>query len=274
MTVAIALHTFEGVVIGTDSTVTFPGPDPAKPALLLHSAQKVFEIGPSRMPFVANEHFSGGIAFSGDGGFGPLSWRDVVNSFYREVVTHQPGMVDVGAAFLAFAKAEWQRLENEKLIPAAQPIPDSGFLIGAVGRATGSTQASHVQLRSSAVSQLPPGRLQVATGGELFCRLYKGYDVRLKAALAATGMDPAAFDALVADFEIKAPLAVLPLRDAIDLVHFLVYSTIKYHRFVSAFTMIGGAVEIAVITADRGFRWIVHKSLQDSIGIPRGGAVL
>jgi hypothetical protein len=78
------------------------------------------------------------------------------------------------------------------------------------------------------------------------------------------------FQACAQSLDISQYLAHIPLRDAIDLVHFVIYSTIKLNRYKGGPALVGGPIEIATITADRGFRWVLHKPMRESIGIPRG----
>ena len=53
----------------------------------------------------------------------------------------------------------------------------------------------------------------------------------------------------------------MPLRDAVDYVHFLIYSTIKFKKFQAGAPVCSGFVELAAITLDRGFRRIRRKKL-------------
>lgn len=66
-----------------------------------------------------------------------------------------------------------------------------------------------------------------------------------------------------------APSPAISLRDAIDYLHWIVYSTIKYYRHIG-FPLCGGKVEVASVTSDRGFRWVTHKSLDWTIGDHEG----
>ena len=52
---------------------------------------------------------------------------------------------------------------------------------------------------------------------------------------------------------------MLPIREAIDFVHACIYSTIKAMKFSNFSQICGGPIEIAVITSDRRFRWVLHK---------------
>ena len=61
------------------------------------------------------------------------------------------------------------------------------------------------------------------------------------------------------------PRAHLPIRDAIDYVHAGIYCTIKAMKFSNLPQVCGGPIELAVITADRKFRWVRHKSWDAAI---------
>lgn len=56
----------------------------------------------------------------------------------------------------------------------------------------------------------------------------------------------------------------IPLRDALDLVHFGVHSTTTISKFFGFDSGCAGEVEIALVAADTPFRWIRHRSLADS----------
>ena len=58
----------------------------------------------------------------------------------------------------------------------------------------------------------------------------------------------------------------LPLREAIDCVYASLYSTIKALKFSHWPEVCGGPIEMAVISTDRPFRWVRHKSLGEAIG--------
>jgi hypothetical protein len=57
------------------------------------------------------------------------------------------------------------------------------------------------------------------------------------------------------------PPPMLPLREAIDWIYSCIQSTIKGMKFSRLPPFCGGPVEIAVVTSDRPFRWVRHKSL-------------
>lgn len=60
--------------------------------------------------------------------------------------------------------------------------------------------------------------------------------------------------------------AILPIRDAVDFTHACIASTIKALKFSNFSQICGGPIEIAVITVDRNFRWVRHKTWDAAIG--------
>jgi 20S proteasome alpha/beta subunit len=51
----------------------------------------------------------------------------------------------------------------------------------------------------------------------------------------------------------------LTLQDAIDYAIFLIRTTIDYQRFASMAPVVGGDIDVAIITHHDGFKWIQHK---------------
>src|SRR5262249_42523348 len=94
----------------------------------------------------------------------------------------------------------------------------------------------------------------------MIMRLIFGADSGLASAILAskkwTGT-PQELDTIIRQFNLSHP--VLPIRDAIDFVHACIYSTIKALKFSMLDQICGGAIELAVITTDRQFRWVRHK---------------
>jgi len=64
---------------------------------------------------------------------------------------------------------------------------------------------------------------------------------------------------------VLAPPPDLPLREAIDLVYSSIYTTIKALKFSRFDPVCGGPIEVAVISSDRPFRWVCHKTMSDAI---------
>lgn len=65
--------------------------------------------------------------------------------------------------------------------------------------------------------------------------------------------------------KLQLPLGVpaMPIQDAIDLVKFLADISVNSSRFVPGAQVIGGPIDIAVITKHEGFKWIQRKHYYD-----------
>jgi hypothetical protein len=103
-------------------------------------------------------------------------------------------------------------------------------------------------------------------------RLIYGIDPRLFESILNSGRwngSQQDLAALVHPFILQT-IALLPIREAIDWVHASVYATIKMMRYSQLDPLCGGPVEVAVITADRPFRWVRHKALDAAINIGGG----
>lgn len=49
------------------------------------------------------------------------------------------------------------------------------------------------------------------------------------------------------------------LQDAIDYTIFLIRTTIDYQRFATMVPVVGGDIDLAIITHHAGFKWIQYK---------------
>jgi hypothetical protein len=97
-------------------------------------------------------------------------------------------------------------------------------------------------------------------------RLIFGADDDLKAGILSSGNwkgTDADLDAILIQQQFSHNL--LPIRDAIDFVHACIYSTTKAMKFSNLFQVVGGPIEIAVVTSDRKFRWVRHKDWDAAI---------
>jgi hypothetical protein len=98
-------------------------------------------------------------------------------------------------------------------------------------------------------------------------RLIRGYDDELRKSILASGKwggSEIDLDNVLQHHNFLGP-AVLPIRDAIDLTYSCIASTIKALKFSHLAQICGGPIEIAVITSDRRFRWVRHKSWDAAI---------
>jgi hypothetical protein len=75
---------------------------------------------------------------------------------------------------------------------------------------------------------------------------------------------PQEFDAIIAPHRLLHPPTV-PIREAIDFTHACLSATVKAMKFSILHRSCGGPIEIAVITTDRLFRWVRHKTFASAI---------
>ncbi len=275
MTVAIIMRTPEGIILGSDSatTVSFMSPKGAQIGQLFNSAQKLFEIGPASDGFTAGCDFSAGMVIWGDASFGPISWRSFASEFYCRTVSSATDLSNVPKLILEFAQKKWTELQEMAMVPATQSIPDTGIGVAAIHKGEHEVHGGIVSTRNATAAPIQIGEIRVGGDPSAFQRVVFGYDDKLRQGLINAGVDQNLFQACAKQFDLSQFLVHIPLRDAIDFVHFLIYSAIKLHRYKGGPAVVGGPIEIASITPDRGFRWTLHKPLNESIGIPRGEGI-
>lgn len=271
MTILIALQTKEGIVIGCDSTSTMR--INGEIAHLFTSAQKIFPLGPANdaEPFKPGE-FAGILATSGDAAFGPMSWRSLANAFSLDLLASQLSSTsDTATALLNFTQRRWEEMQASSLVPTDMPFPSATLNLAVVLPGGYEAQGARVEIATGKVEHFRVGALKISGEFEVISRILQGYDQRLLEALSANGIDAELFTKLAAPFLVIPQLPHLPLREAIDFVHYLVYSAIKLaHYQQGPAATIGGSPEIAILTPDRGFCWIAHKSVTDAIRDPIG----
>jgi hypothetical protein len=270
MTIAVGLLAADGVVLGADSTVTIFTAEETVSSLLT-GAQKIFQLGMNR-PY--------GLVFFGAGSFGSRSYRDLLVQFERQLGGATPPVREVAQRFYDFGLAIWPA-EAERLQVDPQVLPDTGVLVGGCGAGEDHCCFARVHFRpGEEVGGQPvvhfdlPGQFLFEGCPDAAHRLLHGFDAaswQTVAEFIPPADREAALESLLAPSLIRpAPTPTLPLRDAVDYVHWIVHATIKYYKFVEGPQVCGGKVEIACVTADRGFRWVTHKSLDWCVGDAEG----
>jgi hypothetical protein len=125
----------------------------------------------------------------------------------------------------------------------------------------------------SAVEELAAGDLAFWGAPNILRRVLHGSDYRIISdILDATKVDGTKMwtgteDELF-DLAFSRQLRVnpgIPVREAVDLVHFSIQTTIKALKFSHFSPTCGGPIELAVITSDRPFRWVRHKGFDAAI---------
>lgn len=284
MTIAGFYLTPEGIVFGADSTSSSPTESGMH---YFDFNQKIFEVG---------EGGTLAILTWGLGGLGGTSYRTLAAQLDDDLKKNPAKSVEeVAKRWIDFVWPVFQDFELVKRFKtlAAKPAHNPQFS----GSRTPDEEAEHLNLKTGLVIGFclggyalpdrtpkafsmtfdPAGAKPALTehSGESFgwwgvpnivTRLIFGGDPNLKSAILSSGKWSGTaqdYDAILATQRLVH--ASLPIRDAIDYVHSCIYCTIKAMKFSSFPQICGGPIEIAVITTDRKFRWVRHKTWDAAI---------
>lgn len=278
MTIAACYLTPEGVVFGADSTATIEGPnhDPH----FFDFGQKIFELG--------TEATLGAITW----GLGQLpsaiSYRTMFAELADDLKATPPATVadaaqrwankfwsqyvhDVGGAYrqqLAAAQSTEEKTELEARLVNTRV----GFCIAGVTLPNRRPAAFELEFSAEAdaaptPAKIPMGRAVFKGQPNLIERLLYGIDPELLDEILRspkwTGTEEDM--AKLVERHYHDQPTMLPIRDAIDWIHSCIQSTVKGVKFSPLSRFCGGPIEIAVITSDRPFRWVRHKTLDAAI---------
>lgn len=263
MTIAAAYVTSEGVVLGADSTITI-----GNGVQLMNHNQKVFEIG-------SDSRY--GLCTFGAGVVGSTSHRTIAAKVgdWAESQSTPPTTQAVAN--------ELMRLISS--LAPANPLFSVGYYVGGCDPTTRDPRCFYVQVSydpqiGKAVQSCTPLGIGAHFAGQphFFLRLFKGIDHGLQEALRqALGkmIDPAnpplgekQFDSVLQSllpYFAAQGFQDLPIRDAIDYLHSILHVTIKAMKFSIGTPVCGGLAELAVMTTDRNFRWVLHKGFDSAI---------
>lgn len=166
-----------------------------------------------------------------------------------------------------------ERTETEESIFAARSQDLCvGFCLGGYVEADRSPQAYQMLFDPlagpPAPVQLTPGSFMFFGAPNIMNRLMFGCDDELLATILSSGKwtgSPQELLQMAAEGFLGVQAPLVPIRDAVDFVHFGIVGTIKAFKFSKYPQICGGPVEIAVITADRPFRWVKHKDWDSAI---------
>jgi hypothetical protein len=273
----------EGVVFGSDSTTTVTSP--TADDHYFDFGQKIFELG--------NEATLGMVTW-GLGGIQHTSYRTLCAELADDFASIAPESVEeaakrwaakfysvydsaIGSAHReAEAKAQ---TDEEKAILADNCVRmAAGFCIGGIALPNRRPAAFELEFRPDDTEvpkpmALPMGQAIFRGVPMLVNRTLYGIDLELFERIATSPFWTGGSDKLaemVQPHMLGQP-AMLPLRDAIDWIYSCIQGTIKGVKFSPLAPMCGGPVEIAVVTSDRPFRWVKHKSLDAAIGAVANG---
>jgi hypothetical protein len=282
MTIAACYVSSEGVILGADSTTTYAtGPGAFR---YYNNAQKVFEVGDNGSTL--------GIAIWGLGGLRSVSYRQLTAELSDELLQHPPQSVLEAAQrwgellwrnYVVELAPDIQRLNalrsiqnptqhDKEAIKSLHQSLIAGFYFGGHVKASRASQAFIVNLDPIATApplpvEIPRNMPAFAGAPNILERLLNGIDRAIYSSILKSGKwngKQDELDAIIAPHGLH-PRADIPFREAIDWIYSSIFVTIKAMKFSTARPTCGGPIELAVISADRHFRWVCHKGLDQAL---------
>jgi hypothetical protein len=149
------------------------------------------------------------------------------------------------------------------------PETSLGFLIAGYSKGEGHPEMFLININDGKIEEPEElnadDPLSISWFGEtlFLTRLLLGFDERLLEIFEDNGVDGETINNILRNCreKLQLPLGVpaMPIKDAIDLVKFLADISVNSSRFVPGAQVIGGPIDIAVITKHEGFKWIQRK---------------
>lgn len=276
MTIAMCHLSAEAVVLGADSTTTWVGPNGYH---YFNHAQKVFEIGVNGTL---------GLVTWGMASLGDVSYRTRIANLGDSLIAAPPASVDaVAQAWVDLIWPEYVQMQAYKDLAALAANPGrtpqeqeeydqlnrnlvAGFCIGGYVLPDRAPSAFEIVFDPLGPKPVPVAFTPLSHRfwgvPNIIERLIYGADINLRSAILSsphwTGSD-VDLDAIFDQQQLHHP--ILPVREAVDFVHTCIRSTSKAMKFSNFPQVCGGPPEIAVITTDRNFRWVRHKTWDTAI---------
>jgi hypothetical protein len=289
MTIAICHVSPEGVIFGADSTASLVV-NPGGFHYFNHN-QKIFQIG---------EQSTLGLVTWGLGGLTNVSYRTLVAQLADNLETSSPS--NVFDAAVRWIDLFWTAYTSDPLYQRCKTLNDKtpfdasgnsksfnartedeefefsqlqlglfvGFCVGGYVTKDRAPTAFDIMFHplqgKPSPSAITLGSLAFRGAPNIIQRLIFGCDDEFFRTILASGHWNGSTSDLAgirAQHTLSWP--VLPIRDALDLVHACILSTIKALKFSSYAQVCGGPIELAVLTTDRKFRWVRHKEFDSAI---------
>lgn len=289
MTIACCYVSLEGVILAADSTASYNGVGGMRH---YNHNQKIFEVGNDATLGIV----TWGLGNLGELSYRTLfarladsveaakpasvdevmdRWIDIYWAAYGATLSAPPNKASVDLCRVLEAKAPFDpnaaanpnvRTQGEE--STYQQIKNgltAGFCIGGHMGPDRIPTGLHVHFDPTQTAKPAPVRMltreyQFWGAPNIFQRLIFGADEATKAAIVQSDKwtgDSNDLNIILAQHSLGHPM--VPLRDAIDFVYMCIYSTIKAIKFSGFPRLCGGPIELAVISADRRFRWVRHK---------------
>lgn len=259
MTIVIAIKINEGIVMASDSaTAVFPE---GKLDNIYYNRKKLFNLIKG-LPI--------GIVTFGDGEIGDLTIPLLVRKF-RRIINDKDGeiqlntrnlvMRNVALKFLKFLKIELHNAKEEGNLQSHQII---GFLIGGYSTKADVPELWEVKIENFRDFIIEQQGYSWRGQGEIIQRILYGHCTKLGSILKNHNLTDEIIKSILneckQDLRAKMIINTMPIKDVIEVAMFLMQTTIKYYRYRSGFSLVGGSIDIASITREKGFRWIQRQN--------------
>jgi hypothetical protein len=282
MTIAACYVSHEGVILGSDSSTTYPSG--ANAFRHFNHAQKIFEVGETGSTL--------GLLTWGRGGLPNKSYRQLTADLSDSLISNKPTSVKEAASrwvglfwpeYCSQLKAVTDAFNVLDAIPTRAPDQQSlweahwqalfvGFCLG--GHVCSDRTPAAYEILFMPGASAPPAPISITQNLPRFWgmpnmmdRLLKGIDAMIYNGVRTSphwNGTVADLDAVIIPHVLDANVQ-LPLREAIDWIFSSIFITIKAMKFYKDPPFCGGPIEVAVITADRRFRWVRHKGLDQAL---------
>lgn len=256
MTIAIAMKINNGIILATDSSSTILGKNENGDDEVHHTyytADKIFNLKKGS-PI-------GAISW-GDGSINNDSISTLAKDFRKknddEVYS---SVIDISNKFSEFLK---NKISSETNL---------GFLIAGYSLDTGNQNMFLINVNNGnietpiEINKDNPLAVSWFGNTQFLTRLLLGFDEKLPSILKENDVPAEDIEDIINECtdNLQLPLGVpaMPIQDAIDLVKFLADISVKSSRFTPGAQLIGGPIDIAVITKHEGFKWIERKHYYD-----------
>jgi len=266
MTIAICLKVGDGVVLGADSASTLSGGGSV--ANVYFNAEKVFNLVKG-LPI--------GVVVAGLGGLSGRSVSSLARDLRHRITTADQGdwhldattyTIEQAAVMLRRFVFEEHYVPEFGNVPAGTQRPSMSMIVA--GYSAGAPLSEAWTIEIDAAGACAPPKLEIAQQlsgtaiwrgvPEALNRLVNGWSTGVANQLVHAGIPPAdVMQILQSAPNVPLIQAAMPLQDAIDLVHFLIETTIGFVRFAPGPPTVNEPIDSAAITKHEHFRWVRRK---------------
>jgi len=264
MSLGVAIKGTEGVVLAADSRVTLSATAPNRPPLSVN-----FDNATKLLSFSDGKHKHVGAITYGAAVIGLRTASSFIPEFEQKALAGKEDRLSIkeyAVELGQFFKTRW-----DEAMPKDYPGPQMTFVVAGYDRdaAYGSVFLFEVPNSLEPLERNAGDKdFGMTWGGqlEIGSRLIHGFDPRLQGILQEKfGLDEREGNGLVEELtnrlQFPIPYEVLPLQDCIDLAIFMVRTTIAAQNLAIGIRGVGGPVDVATITRERGLHFVQRKGI-------------